>query len=91
MLWDIFICKKYLNVVICTVEQLRETRKTVRDTQAGIEKMALGRHINERGHVITKQRDKRSGNIEEHQDFLNIDEGRTITLVYPSPLVYPCH
>jgi len=62
----------------CLCQQIRETRRTVRDTRAGVEKMAVGRHIDDRGHVITKQRDRHSGNIEEHQDYLNIDEGRKL-------------
>lgn len=53
---------------------IRETRKAVRDPQAGIEKMAVGRHLNDRGHVITRQRDARTGNIDENQDYINLDE-----------------
>ena len=40
--------------------------------------MALGRHINERGHVVTKQRDRRTGRIEEHEDLDNLDLGLSL-------------
>lgn len=53
---------------------IRETRKAVRDSEAGIEKMAVGRHLNERGHVITRQKDTRTGDMEENQDYLCFDE-----------------
>jgi hypothetical protein len=56
---------------------IRETRKTERNTVTGTDKMAVGRHINERGHVITKQRDRRTGQIDELQDFENMDEAET--------------
>jgi len=53
---------------------LRETRKSERCTETGIDKMAVGRHIHDRGHVMTKQRDRRTGHMDEHQDFQNIRE-----------------
>lgn len=53
---------------------IRETRKAVRDSEAGLEKMAVGRHMNDRGHVITRQKDTRTGDMEENQDYLNFDE-----------------
>jgi len=53
---------------------IRETRKAVRDSEREIEKMAIGRHLNERGHVITRQRSTRTGDIDENQDYINLDE-----------------
>lgn len=53
---------------------LRETRKAVRDSEAGLEKMAIGRHINERGNVITRQRSSRTGDVDEQKDFFNMEE-----------------
>jgi len=53
---------------------IRETRKAVRDSDAGIEKMAIGRHLNERGHVVIRQRNARTGDIDENQDYINLDE-----------------
>lgn len=58
---------------------IRETRKTERSSASGIDKMAVGRHIKDRGHVITKQRDRRTGQIDEHQDYLGINEDEAET------------
>lgn len=53
---------------------VRETRKTVRDSGKGMEKMSIGHHIGDRSHVIEKARNSRTGDMEEKQDFVNIDE-----------------
>jgi len=55
--------------------------------------MAVGRHMNDRGHVITRQRDARTGDMEENQDYLNFDECEprlftdTLKFVNSCPLV----
>lgn len=56
------------------MHQIRETHKAVRDSEAGLEKMAIGRHLNDRGHVVTRQKDTRTGDMEENRDYLNFDE-----------------
>lgn len=53
---------------------VKETRKTVQDSHRGIKKMAIGHHIGERAHIIEKEQDTRSGQLEERQDFINLDE-----------------
>ncbi|XP_071945751.1 myeloid leukemia factor 2-like [Antedon mediterranea] len=53
---------------------IKEIRKTVRDSAAGIEKMAVGHHINDRSHTIKKSRNTRSKDMEEEQEFINLDE-----------------
>lgn len=53
---------------------VRETRKSVRDSELALEKMSVGHHIMDRGHEIEKHRDLRSNNIEEIQNFHNMDE-----------------
>ncbi|XP_067627440.1 myeloid leukemia factor isoform X2 [Eurosta solidaginis] len=53
---------------------IRETRKTVEDSRRGMKKMAIGHHIGERGHIIEKEQDLRSGQLEERQEFINLDE-----------------
>lgn len=55
--------------------QLRETRKAMRDSEAELEKMAIGRHINDRGNVITRQRNTRTGVLDENRDYFNMAEG----------------
>ena len=37
--------------------------------------MAIGHHIKDRAHVIEKER-TREGDIEERQEFVNLDEGK---------------
>lgn len=54
---------------------VKETRKMVRDSETGIEKLAVGHHINSRGHVIQRQRNRRTGDHEENQEYINLEEG----------------
>ncbi len=56
--------------------QVRETRKAVRDSERQMEKMAIGHHINDRGHVITRSRNTGTGEQEENQDLYNIDDSK---------------
>lgn len=53
---------------------IRETQKTMQDSRTGVKKMAIGHHIGERGHVIEREQNLRSGQQEERQDFINLDE-----------------
>ena len=38
--------------------------------------MAIGHHINDRSHVIEKEMNP-TGDLEERQEFINLEEGRT--------------
>lgn len=53
---------------------VRETQKTVQDSRSGVKKMAIGHHIGERSHVVERERNYRTGEEEERQDFINLDE-----------------
>jgi len=53
---------------------VKETRKAVRDSTKGVEKMAIGHHINERGHVIERNRNVHTGEQEENQNLYNLDD-----------------
>ncbi|XP_070206836.1 myeloid leukemia factor 2-like isoform X2 [Littorina saxatilis] len=53
---------------------VRETRKTVRDSESGVEKIAVGHHIRERGHVVQRQRNRHTGSQEENREYINLDE-----------------
>lgn len=53
---------------------VKEVRKSVRDTSKGVEKMSIGHHIGDRAHIIEKRRDKK-GNIVENQEFVGLKEG----------------
>lgn len=44
------------------------------DSASGRRKLAIGHHIGERSHVIEKEM-VRGGDLEERQEFINLDEG----------------
>ncbi|XP_063162585.1 myeloid leukemia factor 1 isoform X2 [Candoia aspera] len=54
---------------------IKETRKAVKDSESGLEKMSIGHHIQDRGHVIQKAKNNKTGDEELNQDFINLDEG----------------
>ncbi|KAK6477378.1 myeloid leukemia factor 2 isoform X2 [Huso huso] len=54
--------------------QIRETRQTMRDSESGLERMSIGHHIRERGHVMERSRNRKTGDREERQDFINLEE-----------------
>ena len=45
----------------------------LRDSERGVEKMAVGRHIRDRAYIQTKERD-RSGQFNEDEQLVNIDD-----------------
>ncbi|KAL4714894.1 hypothetical protein ACJJTC_012566 [Scirpophaga incertulas] len=53
---------------------LKETRKTLQDTRTGTKKMSIGHHIGDRAHVIEREQNVYSGDAEERQEFINIEE-----------------
>ncbi|CRK89473.1 CLUMA_CG003211, isoform A [Clunio marinus] len=56
---------------------LKETRRTVQDSTTGKKKMAIGHHIGERAHVVEKEQNLHTGEREEREDFINLDESDT--------------
>lgn len=56
---------------------LKETRRTVQDSTTGKKKMAIGHHLGERGHIIEKEQNLHTGEREEREDFINLDESDT--------------
>lgn len=54
---------------------IKETRKTLADTRTGTKKMSVGRHLGDRGHVREREENMRTGQREENEDFLNMEEG----------------
>lgn len=52
---------------------VRETRRTIKDSDKGIEKMSIGHHLGEKAHVIERQR-ARDGQIEEIVNLENLDD-----------------
>ncbi|XP_063829707.1 myeloid leukemia factor isoform X2 [Ostrinia nubilalis] len=53
---------------------VKETRKTLQDSCTGTKKMSIGHHIGERAHVIEREQNVYSGDAEERQEFINIEE-----------------
>ncbi|KAI4893438.1 hypothetical protein NFI96_011457, partial [Prochilodus magdalenae] len=53
---------------------IRETRRALKDSESGVEKMSIGHHIQDRGHVIERKQNRKTGEKELNQDFQNMDE-----------------
>ncbi|XP_060804902.1 myeloid leukemia factor isoform X2 [Amyelois transitella] len=53
---------------------VKETKKTLQDSRTGTKKMSIGHHIGERAHVIEREQNVYSGDAEERQEFINLDE-----------------
>ncbi|XP_014216829.1 myeloid leukemia factor [Copidosoma floridanum] len=53
---------------------VKETKKSVSDSRTGTRKLAIGHHIGERAHIIEREKNEYTGDQEEHQDFINLDE-----------------
>ncbi|CAG9767134.1 unnamed protein product [Ceutorhynchus assimilis] len=53
---------------------IKETQRTVTDSVTGTKKMAIGHHIGDRAHIIEKEQNMHTGDREERQDFINLDE-----------------
>lgn len=52
----------------------KETQKTVTDSVTGTKKMSIGHHIGDRAHIIEKEQNVLTGDREEREDLINIDE-----------------
>ncbi|KAK7869667.1 hypothetical protein R5R35_010029 [Gryllus longicercus] len=57
---------------------VKEVKKTVCDSRTGVKKMAIGHHIGERGHVLEREQNLHSGDKEERQEFINLDEEEAV-------------
>ncbi|XP_060153595.1 myeloid leukemia factor 1 isoform X2 [Globicephala melas] len=53
---------------------VKETRRALRDSESGLEKMAVGHHLHDRAHVIKKSKNKKTGDEEVNQEFINMNE-----------------
>lgn len=70
---------------------VKETKESVFDSRSGLKKMAIGHHIGEKAHIIEKKKDLNTGDEEEHQEFINLDDGmsRAILIYYLAILLRP--
>lgn len=53
---------------------IKETQKTVSDSITGTKKMSIGHHIGERAHIIEKEQNILTGDREEREDLINIED-----------------
>ncbi|XP_043798568.1 myeloid leukemia factor isoform X1 [Apis laboriosa] len=53
---------------------IKETKTTVCDSRTGKKKMAIEHHIGDRAHILEREQNIHSGEQEEHQEFINLDE-----------------
>lgn len=53
---------------------MKETHKTLRNSESGVEKMAVGQHLGGKGRVIERRRHN-GNNIEEERQYIEMDEG----------------
>ncbi|NXA63388.1 MLF1 factor, partial [Mohoua ochrocephala] len=58
---------------------VKETRKALKDSESGLEKMSIGHHIKDRAHVIRKSKNSKTGDEEMNQEFINLDESEAGT------------
>lgn len=59
---------------------MKETKKSVCDSRSGMKKIAIGHHIGERAHVLEREQNLHSGEREERQEFINLEEGELWSL-----------
>uniref|UniRef100_A0A1A8KYK5 Myeloid leukemia factor 1 n=1 Tax=Nothobranchius kuhntae TaxID=321403 RepID=A0A1A8KYK5_NOTKU len=53
---------------------IKETHRAVKDSESGLQKMRIGHHIKDKGHIVEKKYNKKTGEKELSQDFQNMDE-----------------
>lgn len=56
---------------------VRETKKSVCDSRTGVKKLAIGHHIGDKGHIKEKEKNVYSGQVEENDEYINLDEGKS--------------
>lgn len=54
---------------------VKETKKAVSDSRSGVKKLAIGHHIGDRAHIIEREQNFHTGDQEERQDYINLEEG----------------
>ncbi|KAK3730116.1 hypothetical protein QZH41_013741, partial [Actinostola sp. cb2023] len=57
---------------------VKETKNAVKDSDTGLQRMAVGHHIGDRGHVVERSLNRRTGEEQRKQDFINMDEGELL-------------
>ena len=52
--------------------QVKETRRSLYNSESGVKKMAVGHHLSERSHMIEQSHNLLSGKRVERKDFVNL-------------------
>ena len=55
--------------------QVKETRRSLYDSESGVKKMAVGYHLGERSHTMERSHNIPQGKTVERQDFVHLEEG----------------
>ncbi|VVC39768.1 Myeloid leukemia factor [Cinara cedri] len=53
---------------------IKETKKSVSDSVTGVKKLAIGHHIGDRAHIVERQKNVYSGDQEENQEYINLED-----------------
>ncbi|XP_071043291.1 myeloid leukemia factor 1 isoform X2 [Parasteatoda tepidariorum] len=53
---------------------VKETMRSVQDSRTGLQEMAIGHHLHERGHVVEKKKNRYTGDEEENHEFINLED-----------------
>ena len=53
---------------------VKETHSTVRDSRTGVQQMSIGRHIDDRAHIVQRSRNYYTGQQEQNDEFINLEE-----------------
>jgi len=53
---------------------VRQTRKSERNSVTGMDRMAIGHHIYDRGHIVERSKNRKTNDREEKHDYLNMEE-----------------
>ncbi|XP_027852706.1 myeloid leukemia factor isoform X2 [Aphis gossypii] len=53
---------------------IKETKKAVCDSRTGVKKLAIGHHIGDRAHIVERQQNLYSGDQEENQEYINLED-----------------
>lgn len=58
----------------------------MRDSESGLERLAIGHHIWDRGHVMERSRNRHTGDREERQDYINLEESKSRSYILTTVL-----
>jgi len=69
------VCVGFITRLRSHSAQVKETRRSLYDSESGVKKMAVGHHHGECSHTIDQSQNLLSRERVERQDFVNLEEG----------------